>query len=74
MKERQEIQLDMFHKSTNKNRLEAQFAGRKVYHGKPCRNCGLTGKYVENYLCVECARRRAREAARRKKRESSCTN
>lgn len=54
----------------NEDRRLAQFEGRKVYNGKPCRNCGGTEKYVENYLCVECARTRAREAARRKKEQA----
>lgn len=51
----------------NESRRKAQFAGSRTYHGKPCKNCGNTEKYVENYVCIECARTRAREAARRKK-------
>ena len=54
----------------NSDRVAAQFAGRKTYHGRPCRNCGGTEKYVENYLCCACAKRKALERHRRLKRES----
>ena len=53
----------------NSSRLQAQFAGQKKYHGRPCKNCGTTEKYVENYLCVMCARDKARNRARRLKQE-----
>lgn len=53
----------------NADRLAAQFDGRKTYNGKPCRNCGTTEKYVENYLCVVCARRNALQRHRRLKNE-----
>ncbi len=51
----------------NEDRRQAQFAGRRVDQGKPCKNCGGTEKYVENYVCTQCARDKARNAARRKK-------
>lgn len=54
----------------NDDRRAAQFDGRKTYHGKPCKNCNGTEKYVENYLCVTCAKRKALERHRRIKNES----
>jgi hypothetical protein len=51
----------------NDDRVRAQFEGRKWYHGKPCKNCQTTEKYVENYLCRECAKRKARERAQAKR-------
>lgn len=53
----------------NSSRLQAQFSGQKTYHGRPCKNCQTTEKYVENYLCVLCARNKARTRAQRLKQE-----
>ena len=35
-------------------RKEALKAGHKTYHGKPCKQCGDTEKYVSNYTCKGC--------------------
>ena len=55
--------------TVNSSRLQAQFSGQKTYHGRPCKNCQTTEKYVENYLCVMCARTKARTRAQRLKQE-----
>lgn len=52
---------------TNSDRVKAQYEGRKTYQGKPCKNCSTTEKYVENYLCCECARTKARLRAQTKR-------
>lgn len=51
------------------NRQEAITAGKPIYHGKPCKNCGDTLKYVENCRCMKCNRDACRERARRKRIE-----
>lgn len=51
----------------NDDRVKAQFEGRRRYHGRPCKNCGGTEKYVENYLCCECAKNKARIRAQERK-------
>jgi len=48
-------------------RYYAQLQGRKHYQGNPCATCGTTEKFVDNCVCVECNRTKARERARRKK-------
>lgn len=51
----------------NNDRVKAQFEGRRRYHGKPCKVCNTTEKYVENYVCCECIKNKARLRAQRKK-------
>lgn len=51
----------------NADRIAAQLENRKRYHGKPCRNCGETEKYVENYACCACIRVQAKLRAKNKK-------
>jgi 5-methylcytosine-specific restriction endonuclease McrA len=36
------------------NRKEAIELGHKTYHGKSCKVCGETEKYVANYTCKKC--------------------
>ncbi len=50
-------------------RYYAQLQGRKHYQGNPCVTCGTTEKFVDNCVCVECNRTKARERARRKREE-----
>lgn len=47
-------------------RLIAQMKGKHKYDGNPCVRCGTTEKFVDNCVCVECNRIKARERARRK--------
>jgi hypothetical protein len=42
-------------------RQEALAAGKKRYHGAPCKNCAGTERYVCDFTCVECKRTRYRE-------------
>ena len=48
-------------------RLIAQMKGKHKYDGNPCVRCGTTEKFVDNCVCVECNRNKARERARRKR-------
>lgn len=41
-------------------RGEALAAGEKRYHGKPCKNCGQTEKYVSSYNCTVCLAERGK--------------
>lgn len=40
-------------------RLEFAKAGMKHYHGKPCKNCGETLRFVISADCVSCNRKRS---------------
>lgn len=48
---------------------EAELRGDKYYEGRPCINCSTTKRLVENRVCYECNKRKARERAQRKKLE-----
>ena len=45
----------------NEDRIKAQFEGRKRYQGRECKRCGNSERYVENYMCCECAKNSAQE-------------
>lgn len=40
------------------NRKEALAQGLKKYHGKPCKQCQSTEKFVSSFGCVECTAKR----------------
>lgn len=37
-------------------RMDAAVKGEVHYHGKPCKKCGSTVRYVTTGVCVECAK------------------
>lgn len=47
------------------DRLNAQLEGRLHYHGKECKACGETLKYVNNYRCVFCTHDEVRKQQRK---------
>lgn len=49
-------------------RLQAAQAGESRYHGRPCKTCGTTLRYVLNCTCVECHRARAVGRSREQRR------
>lgn len=51
-------------------RLIAQMKGQHKYQGNPCVRCGTTEKFVDNCVCVECNRIKARERARQKRNDN----
>lgn len=42
-------------------RKEALESGATHYHGKPCKSCGETLKFVTGYSCVTCVTKRTQE-------------
>lgn len=53
------------------SRKQALQNGEKIYHGKPCKNCGTTAKFTSNWGCVKCAAERNENPDVRKRYEQS---
>lgn len=50
------------------DRKQAIAQGQKTYTGKPCKRCGTTEKYVNNWGCVECSKTIYQPSAQVRKR------